>query len=674
MTRRVFKQNLPGHADNVGLHSFPGETPGKALRKEWGKDLFTAIIVNVHSELMTMDVLSKENNVVLTDIPVTSPYVGPSGFMGVCPEPGSKVVLYRGVSGGIYPLAYLIPEPEFALEYMLLEKFPKDLSDPILELNRQAPAKFRKLRPGEALFASSMGAELLLDHNIELEDSSGNGLRIRSGDGSFISTSQQNYMFANGVWRSAGPIQRNSLEYEILGLDLGGYEAQEINHSDGTRCVYIGGYAYKGRVYNEYRIEVEDSNFLGKQINDVNEGYNDTVRFPKVTHVMGNMVGNDVNDPGTYGKFLTPVFLRGARGEGHLGFEALTPNGDGDALGSRGVSWAYHTDKKGFFGQDKEGCLHAYLGEDKLGTPGLSMAIVGQGGRREEWGIIRQGGLSWDLYCRGAISWVIGKGQENPSNGFIPRSAEYRYIGGTYTEHGYDPEYDTRTLRTLSGSRLPLFKLTDYKRVERVAGKSREEIRGDSEIQIGGSLVKQIESELDVSVGGAMSESSMGDRTINTLGAFSVNATTEIKVQAQQRSETFVKGNDERLLLLGNAVTDVYVGNIEDKVKLGSLKRETLVGNIDDKIAAGNHSVSVGVGSYNLSVASGSISQTTGVGAFTVGGTSVIMNATAAVNINAPFVGIGNPVTRSGVITMLSHRDYVTGAPLIPSLTVLAGL
>lgn len=655
-------------------HMAKGEELPRGTDKGWDKDTAVGVIVHVNADTMSMDLILKGGAGVLTDVPITSAYVGPAGFMGVCPEIGCLVVLKKTEAGPI-PITYMIPQPEFALQYDLLEMFPKEVSDFALEQGRVIPAKYRRLRPGEARLASSMGSELMLDEDAELADSMDNSIRVRAGDGSVIATSLQNYMFTNGVWRSAGPIQRNSLDFKVLGEPESEYEATEVVHSDGTKSVYIGGdYGYLSSVYNEYRVEVEDQNTIGKQINDVNEGLAVTVRRPKTVFLLGNMVGNDTADHATYGKFLSPSFISERRGDGHLNFKALVPNGDGDVLGSQGVAWGFQIPGKHFIGADKEGSLHAYLGATRGDNPGISMQLVARGGRVEEWGVIREGQVSWDLFCRGGLRWTIGKMTDSPERDLLPRSSEVRYLGGTYTEHGYDSSASATILKGMKGEDLPSYKVNQYKRVERVAGKSRTEVSGDNEVVVGGSSNEQTSGSKTLGVGGAYGESSIGDRTISTAGSFSVNAMTEMKVLAPKRTEKFVKGSDSKQILLGDDSTEIAVGNQTTKVLTGGVKRTVVAGSMEDMITAGNHSTSILAGNHTVSVTAGNISLSTTAGNVSIGGTLVSVTGMASVDISAPFVGLGNQATRSGVITFLSHRDYVTGAPLIPSFTVMAGL
>ena len=64
----------------------------------------------------------------------------------------------------------------------------------------------------------------------------------------------------------------------------------------------------------------------------------------------------------------------------------------------------------------------------------------------------------------------------------------------------------------------------------------------------------------------------------------------------------------------------------------------------------------------------------TTAGTVSFAGTLMNVTALSVANITAPVVGLGMLPTRTGVVTMLSHKCYITGLPPIPSLTVTAGM
>lgn len=672
------KSNMsPVRSSHRGLFAHNDEKPTRASRKNLNQNIFIAKIQRINEERQTMDVVTIDNSQVLTDILITPGYQGPMGFMGVMPEKGAIVVLFKGTQGTLIPISYFIPDVETANSYELVERFPESVSDSVAELNRVVPSRTRRMRSGEGRLASAQGSELFLDKHVELEDSSGNYLRLRAGDGSAIITSQQNFMFSNGVFRSAGPIIRNALRLGQNGEMPSGVEASEVIHSDGTRAVYVGGgYGHRGTVRNEYRIEVEDYNRLHRPVNDINEFSNETQRNPAVIFSMGNMVGNDSHDDATYGKFLAPYFISESRGDGRLNFEALTPTGGEDTISTRGVAWGYLVKGKSFFGVDKSGVKHEYLSESRGKFTGLSQITVARGGKREEWGASREDNISWDMMTKGGIRWVIGKSLDNPERNKIPRSAEIRYLAGTYTEHGFSSEFNPKIVRYIRGENkgkvLERQDSATYRRVERVAGSSRDEIQNHFERVVGGDEYKKVAGSKDTSVGGAFGESSTGDRTISTMGAFTVNATTEVKLMTQQRSEKILAGSDEKTILSGDETLDIALGSKKTTVGIGDVEVTVGVGDISEDIGAGNRSFRIGAGNFDVSVGAGSISLST-VGSVTIAGTSFTVSSAEA-SIDSAFVGLGNIASRSGVITMLSHKDYITGAPLIPSFTVTAGM
>lgn len=661
----------------VGLHTHRNDKATEASKKNKGQRTFEAKISKVNGERQTMDVVTIHNAQVLTDIPISVSYQGPMGFFGVMPESGAIVVLEKGDEGGLYPIAYKIADTEAGPSYKLIEKFPESVSDEIEEAYRIVPARYRKLREGEGLMASAQGGEVFLDRGVELADRSQNSFALRSGDSSMIATSQQNYLFSTGVWRSAGPIQRNSLILTGDGTEEAGVEAKEIIHSDGTRAVYVGGdYGYAGKVFNEYRIEVEDSCRPAKPVNDVNDMGNIVPRAPKVIFAIANLVGNDTKDMGTYGKFLAPAFISESKGDGRLGFEALTSTAEGDTIGTRGIAWGFHQPGKSFVGLDKQGVKYEYLSESRAKFTGLSQVTVARGGRREEWGITLEEGVSWDLFTKGGIKWVIGKSKDNPERGKIPRSAEYRYIGGTYTEHGFDQEVSPKIINYISGDSkgesMTASDLALLRRVERVAGNSRDEVANNREDVIGGDFTEKTSGAKNVSVSGAYGESIGGDKTISTMGAISLNANSDMKIVTPKRTEKIIKGSDEKKILKGDETLDIVKGSQKVTIGAGDISRTIVSGDIKDKIASGSKKTEIATGDYSVKVGAGTIEMKAG-GGVSISGTTFEIKS-ASTTIDSALVDIGNSATRSGVVTQLSHKDYTTGAPLIASLTVRAGL
>lgn len=651
-------------------HIPKGEKVPEGLKRGYSKTVFVGKVIRIHSQKNLMDVQFLDGGDTISDTVISYPYQGNVGFMGVCPEPGSLGIFLQ-TPLGFNAVSFINPSPEYSGEYRMVENVPEGVSDPVLEQSRVNPFMFRTLRAGEGRLASKYNSEVFLNEDVEIHDSMGNEVRLRSGDGSLMNTSQQNYMFTTGVWRSAGPIQRNSLRPTIGGVEQGGINAKEVTHSDGTRAVYIGGdYGYNNSVYNEYRLEVEDTCILSKPLNDINSGSNITTRTPKTIFVIGNMVGNNSNDVEEYGKFLTPDFITEERGDGGLNFSTITPNATGDVLGTKGVAWGFHVPKKSFIGMTKEGVQNSYFGQSSGDNPGVSQIVVASGGKIEEWGFAKEERLSQDLFTRGGIRWVIGKGKEDVGRGLVPRSFEARYIGGTYTEHGFTSENDPKSLKDIDGNEIPYYLKQNYRRIERVNGYSRDEVSSNSESFIGGSYFVQVGGVHEMAASTSV-ESVRGDKTINTSSAFSVNA-SDIKHSANERETSLMLG-DTKTIKLGNDETTIDIGNHSITSRVGSLSRNVqAAGNIEDSTFTGNISHSITAGNFSANVTAGNINMNTTAGTVSVGGTTISVDALASIDITAPFVNLGLSTTRSGVITQLSHLDYITGAPLLPSFTVYA--
>lgn len=663
--------NIQKERPPAGAYVSQGEVPSQfQYRSQQMGKMRQGTVRRVNSDTGQMDVELTVGNKAEPDITITFPYVGPAGMLGVCPEIGSLVLLMDTL-WGLVPVAYKIPSPQFCNEYAMLSTLPPELSDPVMDMTRQMPAAFRAMRPGEARMASGMGADVFLHEDVELRDQTGNSFILRAGDNSAITTSQQNFMFTSGVARAAGPIMRNSLILQQDGDPIPGYSATEVFVADGKRVVYVGGDpSYGGRLYNEYRIDVEDSGPKVHPLNDVNSTHNVTNRRPTVVHMMGNYVGNDqsVESADLYGKFLAPSFVTGKRGEGNLGFKALLPNGASDDIGRLGVAWGYHVLDRGFFGVDKMGAQHTYLGAMGGITPGVSQIMVAQGGRREEWGTIRDGNLSWDMYCKGGIKWSVGKASEDINNDILPRSLEAVYHGGTYTEHGHTSTYDPRVLKDLDDNDIVYANKLKYRRVERVFGSSRDEVSASSEELVGVNKTLSVGSQYDIEVQGASSESIMGDKAISTQSGLSLNA-KEIKVVTNKRSEKIALGSDEKVIVLGNEITAIAAGNQILSIVAGNSSTLIGTGNIARTVTAGNIADTIATGNYSLGVGAGNVSMQAG-GAFVIGGTSINMTGKTSVSIVAPKVSVGLFPSLSGAITVFSHLDYVTGAPLRGSRTV----
>lgn len=667
-------------ADNdIGRHGYAGETPGVSSRAQ---DPFKSVAIGevrlVRPEAMTMDIELRDGGGVLSDVRISMPSSGRLSMIGSMPERGSLVVLVKGAGRLYYPVAYLPADPVGGKSYRVTKKADKGELDSLADSSRITPSRLRELSEGDALVASGKGSSLMLDKEVELSDSMGNELRIRPGDGAVLATSRNNFMFAHGVWRSAGLIQRNSMGGSPDGSPRVDVEAKEVHLSDGRQATFIGGdiLRYGSELYAEYRIEVDDHDVIHHPTNDVNSTGNlrGDQSSRRSAFVLGNYVGNDPSETSSYGKFLAPRFLSGsALQDSSYRFAPLGRNAGAEVeYDTKGISWALEYKGKSFLGSDKEGSIHRYMSAGTgADNAGWAMTSVATGARRDVIGVEPSEGLSWKALLHGGLDWSLGKTTGSPVRGDIPYGVRLRAAGPAFISYGDNQSDFSSVTSFASGApKLRRSDLVHYGMIERVKGSRREEISGDSELRVGGDYLWEIAGKFNYRVGGSFGESIFGDRTISTTAAFSVNS-SEVKTMTGSRSAKIVAGGDDTKIVKGDCALAIGVGNQTSALLVGSIKETIGTGDRKSSIAAGNFSVSIVAGGASVTTKAGNIEYTTAAGVATVGGVSCTLRGTASARVEAPMVSIGQGVM-SGVITMLSHQDYVTGLPLRPSLTVMA--
>ena len=667
------KETIP----HKGRHTHDGEQVPAVGKSHAGREVFFGTVVRVHTESMTMDVDLHDRGQPLTDVQIALPGMGPTSMIGVMPEKNGLVVIFKGKGSNRYvPIAYYPPDPTGGREYRVVELLKEGQTDVGTALDRYMPSKLRFMGEGDAIMASSGGAEAYLDKDVELHDGTGHEFRIRSGDGAMLSTSRNNFMFAHGVWRNAGLIQRNSLKVEDAGGTRTDVEATEVTLSDGQRAVFVGGpYLQFGEdLYTEYRIDVEDKLRLNTPLNDVNSEANYVHRVPTNSFVMGNYVGNDPADTQAYGKFLAPRFIEADKvDQGRFAFVPLARTGTEIEYDSKGASWSLERKGLSYLGVDKEGAMHRYLsGGAGAANGGWALTSVATGGRRELWGADQSTNTSWKATYRGAINWTVGKAQNSVLTNSMPRGILIKSEGSTFISHG-DSSVDDASLKDFTDSTKVLgrYDQLGYGRVELVKGSARDEISQDYELKVGGDYKWDIGGSFSYQVAGAFGEAIFGDRTISTTAAFTTNS-TEMKHTSGSRTEKLTTGNDDKTLLLGNDMTTIVAGQQITSIATGGKSTTIGAGNHVTNVGTGNFVMNVGAGNMAMSTKAGSVVLSTAAGTATIGGISTTATGTAKISLVAPNVTIGMPPTLSGVVTMLSHKCYITGLPPIGSFTVMA--
>ena len=669
-------------ADNdIGRHGYAGETPSVASRaQEPFKSVAVGEIRLVRPEAMTMDIELRDGGGLLSDVRIAMPSTGRLSMVGSMPEKGGLVVLVKGSGRAYYPVSYLPPDPIGGKSYRVLKKADKGELDSLSDSGRLVPSRLRELSEGDTLVASGGGSSLMLDKEVELSDSMGNELRIRPGDGAVMATSRNNFLFAHGVWRSAGLIQRNSLGDSPDGAPRVDVEAKKVHLSDGRQATFIGGdfLRYGSELYSEYRIEVDDHDVIHHPTNDVNSTGNLRAdqSSRKSAFVLGNYVGNDPSDYSSYGKFLAPRFVSGsALQDATYRFAPLGRNAGSEIeYDTKGLSWALEYKGRSFLGSDKEGAIHRYMSAGTgVDNAGWAMTSVSTGARRDVIGKEPSDNLSWKALLHGGLDWSIGRTTGSPARGELPYGVRVRTAGPAHLSYGDNrSDFGSMTSFAAGAPGLGRADLVRYGLIERVNGSRREEISGDSELRVGGDYLWEIAGKFSYRVGGSFGESIFGDRTISTTAAFSVNS-SEVKTMTGSRSSKIVAGGDDTKIVKGDSTLSIGVGNQSSSLLVGSIKESIGTGDRKSSIAAGNFSVSIVAGNASVTTKAGNLEYTTAAGVATIGGVSCTLRGTASARVEAPMVAIGQGAM-SGVVTMLSHQDYVTGLPLRPSLTVMAAL
>lgn len=638
-----------------------GEKPHEILTK-YGKDKLNRYFYLKVGEVLEIDYkLYRAKIRWLQDagspnwIPISFAYCGPAGCMGGLPEEHSIVICgyYNEGHGKGSPLiiSYLPAALSVGVEYNRLKFMPDQISN---EDINEIDYKFRNLSEGDMIMASSLGGQILVNNSTEISDENQDSIWLRSGDQSIISTSLNNFIFADGASVSAGIAIRNNMNiFNPDGSRIPNINARETTLSDGRMIIYIVPFGdrieYDTQYYTEYRVDVDEKGDGFLDSNEINSSSPLSTRDPIVTMAMGNYIGAD-DKSNKYGTILRPVLFSSLSDKaGSFDLIQCAQNKGVDEVSNLGLAYALHFLKSGaFMGVDKEG--HYYINlpasiSNPLGS-GRSMSILAQGNLKEIWGSAGKDGNSWDLTTKGGIKWDVG------THGPIEktRSMDIRTDSGAYIEIGGEDD-------------------DGFAKTERIFGNVSSEINGDKTDRVSGTESRTIGGGKDDHIMGSASYRIDVDNTINVLGVFTETVIKEKQCRIGQRKTTITSGNDE-LTVIG--------GDIQETIKtFGNRKTDILVtGNIEENITTGNRKTSVKLGNYEVKVTTGGIDIKTSVGTVSISGTTVDVKGQVTLNLTAPVVNIGQG-PRGGVVTGVpgvpSHFDYTTGSPLKGALTVKAG-
>lgn len=639
-----------------------GEQPHSVLSQRFGPNAFNryfyikiGVITDVDYDRYQLQVTWVNQDGAHPKVPITFPYAGPAGCMGMMPEIGSIGVFgffdEGDGKGSPLCLAHLPSGLYNALNHNTVKILPDAF--PTNDVNEIAH-HFRPLREGDMICTSPKGSGLFLNDSVELYDNLGDMIMIREGDQSILQTSMNNYLFADGASICLGPAVRNGLIlFDSAGNKIPDIPANSINLPNGKQTIYMVPFGNDitndTQFYTEFRVDVDDYGDGKLDMNDINEEGLLSVRDPVVTMALGNYIGANSKDENLYGRIIKALLFDSPQDDiGNFTLASASQNNGLNEPEILGFAYALHFQKSGaFIGVDKEGHYYMNLPPSKSNTlgAGRSMSVLAQGNLKEIWGPDADSNNAWDLTAHGGIKWDVGK-----------HSTSYQGFGNTGA---------SINIRTESGVYIEINGADD-------SGLAKTEVvSGDSSESCGNKIVGTDNYDLTVrgmkteNINGSYSGTFQMDHSVNILGVSSEIALIEKQCKFGKRKTTITAGNDELTLLLGS---------IMETITAGSRKTAVTVGSVNTDITSGSCTTSVTAGKHSVTVTAGTISQSASAGSISLSALSAQIKGTVSTSVESPIVKLGNNAPIGGVIAGLpgipTHFDYTTGAALKGSMSV----
>jgi hypothetical protein len=440
--------------------------------------------------------------------------------------------------------------------------------------------------------------------------------------------------------------------------------------------------------YTEFLLEVESTSDKVPPANDVNAAFNRKSRVPAALFSMGNFVGNNPTKLDTYGKLLGVQLFKSPDDIGGI-FNLSALSGENADTYALAVT-LMKPDPRNYnigtmVGIDKEGHYYQYVQAASgggLGT-GRSISILADGSKKEQFGVESSIGNSWDMTAQGGIRWVVGNHNARDER-YKEKSIDIRTTKGIFTYYGA-PAEDLQSVYTLyewdevESKNVRVNNLAAYRKIKVVNGRERNIVQGNRESTVGSELVtikglkdERVDQNYSLAVGSGMnvvvSDIYSEVATEQKLETFGTRKTTVNKGGIETIVESLNGNITEEIKKTGNKETTLKLGSIREKItSVGSREFETAIGDYKALIkTAGEISLKTKVGAINVETSVGDITIKTSAG-----------NATFKSQINTKVEGTkvelkGRTPIKGGVITNKTHFDYVTGAPLKGSMTVVA--
>ena len=638
-----------------------GEKPHHVFDRYFGRNKFNqyfyvraALIEHVDDDKYEMTVTWLTKNAPRDKIPISFPYAGPAGMIGMLPERGSIGIFafYDEGEGKGNPLCvgFLPAGLNAGLNFNVVKNLPDSL--PTTDVN-EVLFKFRKLSKDDIILASPAFGEFFLNNNVEIHDAAQDSIYIRDYDQSITLTSLDYHVFADGASVNAGRVLRNYLEV----FDANGAKKDNngslMSLPEGDERVYITRHGdeeivYGTEFFSEYRIDVDEYGDGKLDLNEINSASGTSTRDPIVTFALGNYVGADRLSPQQYGMNLKAIMFDNQGAPNFSLDKAMTRNGV-DEPSTLGLAYALHFLKTNcFLGIDKEGHYYQNLpassSANSLGA-GTSMTTTARGSLKEVWGSDAANNNSWDLTTDGGVVWSLG------SDGTAHNSLSL-------------------DIQTESGVSWEIKNATDdgYALREEFNGDVLQTVMGDSST-VASNLLLDINGLKTEKIGGSSSESVQSDKSLNVTGMYTETVIKEKQGKYGTRKTTITSGNDELEVVAGDITESITsVGNRITKLQKGDITQTISIGNYKTKLLKGN---------YEVDVLGGDVLIKTSVGSVEVSANSVKVKGNISVEVDSRMVKLGSGALIGGVVSGLpgkvTHNDYVTGSPLKGSTKVSVG-
>jgi len=657
--------------------------------------LRVATITRVDPAKMKVDLRYIQEAGGRTGVHLTSAYWSASSFMGVIPEVGALCIIgfyHQGADTWIPVILAYLPigiqaarrgESQYA-------GLPSEGEDDIREgITQTIHGRLRKTYPGQILLQSTEGSDIVLSDDILLSNSTANEIAIRSDDGSIVANSLAHIINTPGGYTKFGPIARNwltiddhmlregSSEYNIESgtpiIDTTAYEGavaarliNPITLPNGKKINYICSLPLSpnesGIPFTEVRTEIHEYSPLSMKFTEDTDHFSGIEEHgtPVVEHVRGTLVGNDTQDPDTYGRVLkAQIFSALSQATGNFSLtEAFHSRGSlrDNEMQSEAIADYLRVGnyKKAI---TKTGNVYLEIPRSTQSGPlgdGHSLHASLQGAAKVSIGKENQTGTSLYLRSEGAIKSVIGRSVID-DQGEKGRSIEITTTGGVNLElNGTDSE-DVSYRSTMTG-----------KRYEVVGKDNNLTVKGNHNLVIHGATIENILGKKTLNVTGDYHTAIGGDKKSLVTGKISDQI-------GSGREATIISpgdgtDSDSLKILTGNRVATLILGDDTVNLTAGDIKENITAGNRITDIKTGNYDISVSAGSIGIKTLAGTVSITTRSGVMELSATGQVEIKGAIIKVNGAKVDLGAlPV--GGVVTS-AHPCLITGTPHVGSATV----